>query len=50
MPHWSRISDSNLDHLTYLTILSTCFFPLLMAIHGGLLLEAWMDLGNPGNP
>ena len=29
--------------------LSTCFFPLLMAIHGDLLLEAWMDPGNPGN-
>ena len=30
--------------------LSTCFFPLLMAIHGNLLLEAWMDPGNPDNP
>ena len=30
--------------------LSTCFFPLLMAIQGDLLLEAWMDPGNPGNP
>ena len=28
--------------------LSTCFFLLLMAIHGDLLLEAWMDPGNPG--
>ena len=30
--------------------LSNCFFPLLMAIHGDLLMEAWMDPGNPGNP
>ena len=24
-------------------------FPLLMAIHGDLLLEAWKDPGDPGN-
>ena len=27
--------------------LSTCFFPQMMVIHGDLLLEAWMDPGNP---
>ena len=36
-----------LDHQG--VFLRTCFFPLLMAIHGDLLLEAWMDPGNPGN-